>query len=53
VPRDLDARLAHPHLVLKLDGLRPDGARPGDPLPGPAMTLADLQALSPEIDRRQ
>jgi AcrR family transcriptional regulator len=42
--RDLDTRIAHRHLDLLLDGLRaaPSAAR----LPAPAMTLADLQAMS-------
>ncbi len=42
--RDLDTRIAHRHLDLLLDGLRvaPSAAS----LPAPAMTLADLQAMS-------
>lgn len=51
IPRELNDRLARRHLVLLLDGLRPGGDRSSDPLPGPAMTLADLQALSPRITR--
>jgi AcrR family transcriptional regulator len=45
-PRALDNRLAHRHLDLLLHGLRAghDGSAP--PLPGPAMTLADLRAIS-------
>jgi AcrR family transcriptional regulator len=44
IPRDLDNRLAHRHLELLLDGLRTDRAEPADPLPEPALTLADLLA---------
>lgn len=51
IPRALDARLAHRHLDLLLDGLLSRHDRPADALPGPAMTLADLQALSPAGDR--
>lgn len=46
-PRALDDALAHRHLDLLLDGLRAAGDRP-DPLPGPALTLADLQTMLPE-----
>lgn len=58
ISRDLDERLAHRHLDLVLDGLRSIRSRPPDPLPGPAMTLGDLQALrlasdTMEVDRRQ
>jgi AcrR family transcriptional regulator len=42
LPRDLDNRLAHRHLELLLDGLRTDRAEPAAPLPGPALSLADL-----------
>lgn len=42
IPRHLDNRLAHRHLELLLDGLRADPAAPASPLPGPALTLADL-----------
>lgn len=38
-------QLAHRHLALLLDGLRADPARDVGPLPGPALTLGDLQAL--------
>lgn len=38
-------QLAHRHLALLLDGLRADPSRDGAPLPGPALTLGDLQAL--------
>ncbi len=44
LPRDLDNRLAHRHLELLLDGLRAGRAEPAAPLPGPALSLADLQA---------
>ena len=47
-PRDLDDRLAHRQLDLLLDGLRHECAHSTATLPGPAMTLADLMALSPE-----
>ena len=47
MPRDLDARLAHRHLELVLDGLRADRSQPAAPLPEPALTLADL--ASPEL----
>jgi AcrR family transcriptional regulator len=43
-PSDLNRRLAHRHLELLLDGLRPP-APPGEPLPGPAMTFEDLAAM--------
>jgi AcrR family transcriptional regulator len=46
-PHALDDALAHRHLDLLLDGLRAAGDRP-DPLPGPALTLADLRAIFPE-----
>jgi AcrR family transcriptional regulator len=46
-PRDLDDRLAHRHLDLLLDALRHVRERPAAPLSGPAMTLEELQALSP------
>jgi len=44
-PRALDTSLAHRHLDLLLDGLRTSHDRSMSPLPGPAMTLADLQAM--------
>jgi AcrR family transcriptional regulator len=37
--------LAHRHLALLLDGLRADPGRAAGALPGPALTLGDLQAL--------
>lgn len=43
VPRDLDNQLAHRHLELVLDGLRGERAASITPLPGPALTLADLR----------
>ena len=46
-PRAMADSLAHRHLALLLDGLRGNGDHPGDALPGPALTLADLQALPP------
>lgn len=48
-PRALDDALAHRHLELLLDGLRAAGDRP-DPLPGPALTREDLQAMFPEAE---
>lgn len=50
ISRDLDERLAHRHLDLVLDGLHWIRTRPGEPLPGPAMTLGDLHALRPASD---
>ena len=43
-PPDLNRRLAHRHLDLLLDGLRPP-APPGAPLPGPALSFEDLAAM--------
>ena len=51
VPRDLDNQLAHRHLELVLDGLRGDRAESITPLPGPALTLADLRAAADAGDR--
>lgn len=45
--RGVSDRLAHRHLEIVLDGLRVDHR----PLPGPAMTLDDLRALSSEGNR--
>ncbi len=45
-PHDLDERLAHRQLDLLLDGLRNAPHHPVASLPEPAMTLADLMALS-------
>ncbi len=44
--RALDDRLAHRHLDLLIDGLRAGHDRSAAPLPEPAMTLADLQAMA-------
>lgn len=49
-PRALDDRLAHRHLDLLLDGLRATSDRFAGPLPGPAMTLADLRAMSGDTE---
>ncbi len=51
IPRDLNNRLAHRHLELLLDGLRANRAEPAAPLPGPALTLADLQAAGDAAER--
>ena len=51
VPPDLDNQLAHRHLELVLDGLRVNRAAPVTPLPGPALTLADLQAEGGAVDQ--
>jgi hypothetical protein len=45
-PRALDDRLAHRHLDLLIDGLRAAHSHSAATLPGPAMTLADLRAMS-------
>jgi AcrR family transcriptional regulator len=42
--RETNASLSHRHLELVLDGLRPP-AQPAAPLPGPALTFADLRRL--------
>ena len=47
-PRATSDGLAHRHLALLLDALRVGPGNPADPLPGPAMSLADLRALSPQ-----
>jgi AcrR family transcriptional regulator len=47
---ELDARLAHRHLDLVLDGLRAAPLR-AVALPGPALTLADLRALADDPGR--
>ena len=44
--RELNDRLAHRHIDLVLDALRADASH--QPLPGPALGLADVRALSPE-----
>ena len=47
-PRPVADELAHRHLSLLLDGLRSEAAHPSQaPLPGPALTLGDLQSLTP------
>jgi AcrR family transcriptional regulator len=46
ISRELDARLAHRHLDLLLDGLRAAGDSAAARLPEPALSLADLQTLS-------
>lgn len=51
IPRDLNNRLAHRHLELVLDGRRTDRAEPAAPVPEPALTLADLQAVEDAADR--
>jgi AcrR family transcriptional regulator len=48
-PRAMADGLAHRHLALLLDGLRGNRDLPADALPGPALTLADLQALPPAV----
>ena len=45
-PRELDDRLAHRHIELLVQGLRPAGAQAA-PLPGPALGLDELRANSP------
>lgn len=47
IPRALDQAIAHRQLDLALAGLRTDAAPPA-PLLGPALTLADLRAISAE-----
>jgi hypothetical protein len=44
IPRDLDNRLGHRHLEVLLAGLRAECVAPNGPLPGPALTVADLAA---------
>jgi len=46
-PRELDDELAHRHVELLVQGLRPPGAQAGPPLPGPALGLDQLRANSP------
>jgi AcrR family transcriptional regulator len=46
-PPAVDHRLAHRHLELALEGLRPP-ATPGAALPGPALTFEDLAAMAPD-----
>ena len=49
--RDLDNRLAHRHLEVLLDGLRAGRAEAAAPLPGPALTLAELLAAGAHRDQ--
>ena len=51
IPRELDNRLAHRHLELLLDGLRAGRAGPSAPLPGPALSLAELRAAGDAADK--
>jgi AcrR family transcriptional regulator len=44
-PAEVDNRLAHRHLAVLLDGLRPAADR-GAPLPGPVTTFDDLAKMS-------
>lgn len=46
-PPAMADRLAHRHLAILLDGLRADSGPGNGPLPGPALTLGDLQELAP------
>lgn len=43
-PREVADSLAHRHLEVVLGGLRTCSDRPGDALPGPALSLGDLQS---------
>ncbi|HEX6542183.1 MAG TPA: helix-turn-helix domain-containing protein [Ktedonobacterales bacterium] len=45
IPRAMNDRLAHRHLDLLIDGLRADQHRFVTPLPGPAISLANLRAM--------
>ena len=49
--RALQDELARRHLILLLDALRPHGGHP-TPLPGPALTLADLRGATPHSGKR-
>jgi hypothetical protein len=51
-PRDLNDRLAHRHLDLLTAGLREIETADGEVLGGPALTLQDLRAVSPEAGER-
>jgi AcrR family transcriptional regulator len=51
-PRALRDDLAHRHLTLLLDALGADRDRAA-PLPGPALTLADLRSLPPAPERNR
>ncbi|MGN6562087.1 MAG: TetR/AcrR family transcriptional regulator [Thermomicrobiales bacterium] len=48
--RAMADELAHRHLAVLLDGLRGTPDRSAAVLPGPALTLGDLQALAPDED---
>ena len=48
-PRPLGDALAHRHLALLLDALRAGGHAAADPLPGPALSLADLQEAAASV----
>jgi hypothetical protein len=50
-PRDLNDRLAHRHLDLLTTGLREIDTAEAEVLGGPALTLQDLRALSPEASQ--
>jgi AcrR family transcriptional regulator len=47
-PPEVADRLAHRHLALLLDGMRADPGQADGALPGPVVTLGDLQALPGE-----
>ena len=46
-PRELDERLAHRHVELLVQGLRPRALELTDTLPGPALGLDDLREQAP------
>lgn len=50
IPREMSDHLAHRHLDLLIDGLRANPGHPAAPLPGPALELDDLRAMSPESE---
>jgi AcrR family transcriptional regulator len=50
-PPDVADALAQRHLALFLDALRTLDDGPSEPLPGPALTLADLRSLRPAHER--
>jgi AcrR family transcriptional regulator len=47
-PRELDERLAHRHVELLVQGLRPAALAGSDALPGPALGLDELRGQAPE-----
>lgn len=51
IPRDVDTHLAHRHLDLILAGLRANDGNSAAHLSGPALTLADLQAIAIHPER--